>query len=139
MIKKCNECKSNRNITIKENKRVFSIKNNSVKEINVVTVDDCLIKSGQKCDYLFEIECKNLKEIFYVELKGKDLNHALEQILATIKFCETNYSHHNYHRKAFVVLSRYPKEDSSIQKRKKEFKRQNITLKSATNKHEEVI
>jgi len=139
MINKCNECKSSKNITIKENKRVFTLKNSSSKKINLVKVDDCLIKSGQKCDYLFEIECKNLKEIFYVELKGKDLNHALEQILTTIKFCETNYSHHSYKRKAFVVLSRYPKEDSSIQKRKKEFKRQNITLKSATNKHEEVV
>ena len=139
MIKKCNECKEDKIIPAKENKREFIIKNNSKKNINKVKVDDCLIKSGQKCDYLFEIECESLKEIFYVELKGKDLNHALEQILTTIKFCETNYSHHSYKRKAFVVLSRYPKEDSSIQKRKKEFKRQNITLKSATNKHEEVI
>ena len=139
MIRECSECKNSKNITIKENKRVFTIKNSTTKNINIVKVDDCLIKNGQKCDYLFEIECEDLKEILYVELKGKDLNHALEQILTTIEFCKNNYSHHYYTRKAFVVLSRYPKEDSSIQKRKRALKRQNITLRTATNKHEEVI
>jgi len=139
MIKKCNKCKNDKIIFAKGHKREFIIKNRSKKNINKVIVDDCLIKEGIRCDYLFEIECEDLKEILYVELKGKDLNHALEQILTTIEFCKNRYSHHHYTRKAFVILSRYPKEDSSIQKRKRVLKKQNITLKTATNKHEEVI
>ncbi len=139
MIDSCNKC-DNRAIFVQtENKRSFRIKNSSKKEINEVRVDGCLIKGGKRCDWLYEIECKGVKEVFYVELKGKDLNHALEQILETIKYCDKTQNHNSCKKRAYIVLSRYPKEDSSIQKRKKELYKKSIKLRTSTNLYEEVI
>ena len=139
MIVSCNECDNRAIFARKENKRSFRVKNSSKRYINEVRVDGCLIKSGKKCDWLYEIECQNTNEIFYVELKGKDLNHALEQILETIDYCNRVHNHNSCKKRAYIVLSRYPKEDSSIQKKKKELNKRGIKLKIATNVHEEVI
>jgi len=137
VIEICNECKNDKIVLVKENKRSFKIINSSRVFINKVKVDKCFIKDGKRCDYLFEIECNNIKKVFYIELKGKDLKHAIEQILATIEVCKS--SHKGIKKYAFVILSRYPKEDSSIQKQKRLLKSQGIKFKSATNLHEEVI
>jgi hypothetical protein len=48
MISKCNELSQNRNIPASE-------LNRSNKYINKVQVDGCYIRSGAKCDWLFEI------------------------------------------------------------------------------------
>ena len=139
MIDSCNNCDNRAVIAQTEKKRSFRIKNSSKKYINEVRVDECLIKSGKRCDWLYEIDCKGVKEVFYVELKGKDLNHALEQVLETISYCNSVHSHYSCKKRAYIVLSRYPKEDSSIQKKKKELIKKSIKLRTSTNIYEEVI
>ncbi len=126
MINKCNIIKTDKILSKKENKRKATLHNTNQIEINEVKVDGCLIINGNKCDYIWEICSK--KKCFYIELKGKDLSHALDQIESTISFCIKNFNHENFEKIAVVVLSRYPKESSTIQIKKKKLRKQNIKL-----------
>lgn len=52
-------------------------------EVYQYKVDGTIIQEGLRCDYLVWNERK--KHIYYIELKGSDLEHALEQLDATEK------------------------------------------------------
>lgn len=137
MIEECNKCSKKSYFVQKEKKSEFRIKNLSKVDINEVKVDGCLvIGHKRRCDWLYEITCRQITKIYYVELKGKNLQYALEQILETINLCEHQYKHNNYKRIACVVLSTYPQENSAIQNKKRELKRKNIELKTSTLKLE---
>ena len=137
MIDSCNDGTQNKIISVSENKRTFKINNKSLFIINSVTVDDCYITSGLKCDFLFEIIDEELKEVFYVELKGSDISHAVQQLEATLKHCLS--IHKTVPRSCFIVASRVPKALTSTQKMKKEFKRKNSVMLSIDTKIKEVI
>jgi hypothetical protein len=76
---KCREFSDKRKIIIvEENKRKFVGRNNTHKLFSNFRVDGCLIKKGRKCDYLL-LDCDENKA-YFIELKGKDLLSAIEQI-----------------------------------------------------------
>lgn len=81
----CTDCTSGKQITVQENKRKHILKNPSCKPVCKVRVDDCVISSvGQrKCDYLL-IACQS-DAWYFVELKGKDLLGAVEQLTQTLE------------------------------------------------------
>jgi len=136
MIRTCNELTTNKIVSISENKRVFRINNSSLFSINRVEVDGCYITSGRKCDYLFEILDSDIVEVFYVELKGKHLEDAIEQLEETLKYCLG--IHKNINRSCFIVASRVPKASTSTQKMKKEFKRKHGVMLYIDTKIKEV-
>lgn len=70
--------------------RKYSIKNKSKKEIVKYKIDGGLINDPNeiKCDYGFYTKGDN-NILFLVELKGSDYNHAIEQIINTIKLLVT--------------------------------------------------
>jgi len=119
-FKKCTETIYHKIITVEENKRKFIIKNNNAKKVNRVKVDGCLIGTQEeKCDYLFEIYDKvNIVLVIYVELKGKDIKKAYDQLVSTIKYCQEK---HNEVKKkeCYVVASRVPKAGTELQVLKK--------------------
>ena len=121
MITICNSLTANKIVTVSENKRKFTIQNSSSLQINQVKVDGCYITSGSKCDYLFEIINKNIIAVFYVELKGKNIEHAIKQLEATIIYCKS--IHKDIKKECYIVASRVPKGSTSAQNLKKEFKR----------------
>jgi len=124
MINTCNECNSNRTIVVEENKRKFILQNNSLNMINKVRVDGCYINNGAKCDYLIELINSNIvKTVFYIELKGSDINHAIEQIESTLQHCRQ--VHNNIDKECYIVLSRFPSAGTSSQVLKKKFKQRN--------------
>jgi hypothetical protein len=67
----------------KEKGKQFILKNKSKSSVCKVKVDGCLITDMEtkKCDYLFEVE--GGKAYFLVELKGTDVETAVEQIVTT--------------------------------------------------------
>ena len=139
MIQECSELSSNKIISVSENKRKFTIQNHSNYKINKVIVDDCLIKNGKKCDYLFEILPKeDVEKVFYVELKGSHIKEAIEQLETTIKFCQK--IHKNLDKNSFIVASKVPKSRTDTQNIKREFKKKNNhLLKISTFSHIETI
>jgi hypothetical protein len=92
-------------IVIAEHGKQFTIQNENKISVKQVKVDGCLIKDERKrCDYLFEIEKKSL--VIYLELKGKNVGHAYEQLVSTIEFCLTR--HKNLERRCYIIASRVP-------------------------------
>jgi hypothetical protein len=136
MINDCNELINHKNIVVSEKRSKFKILNDSLKSINKVKVDGCLITNGKRCDYLFEICSDNFEKVFYVELKGSDLKKALEQIEATINYCNIYHKHKDKQKYAFVVTTRTPQIDSAIQNLKRNLKNKKIKLETKNNEIE---
>lgn len=132
MISICSKTTTNNIVSVSENKRKFTIKNNSKFIINEVKVDGCYINSGLKCDFLFELGKKSIEKVFYVELKGSDITHGIQQIEATIKFC--NKIHKQIKKECYIVASKVPSSGTSSQVLKKQFiKKNKIQLFIDTN------
>lgn len=78
---------SRSNLSVKENGMKYSLQISDYKnrKSTVFQVDGYLIKEGCKCDKLVLIDQadNNWAEIF-VELKGKNVKHGLEQLEATL-------------------------------------------------------
>jgi len=133
----CSELSNNKIIPASENTRKFRIKNDSRFNINKVKVDDCYIKNGLRCDYLFEIiSNKLIIKVFYLELKGKDVNHAIEQLKATLKYCQE--VHDKIIKQCYIVASKVPSSNASTQSLKKKFKRENKVQLFISSKIKEV-
>ena len=74
----CIEQTSNPLIVFKEKKAKITFQNTSRKEYQSVTVDGCVIKEGNKCDFL--LVSNEYGDQYFVELKGENVNHAVEQL-----------------------------------------------------------
>ena len=130
----------NKIIPVSENGRTFRIKNNSSYTVNKVKVDGCYIKTqtGIKCDYLFEIIKINIDKVFYVELKGSDIQHAVAQLASTLSHCFP--LHNSALRECHIVGSKFPKAGTDSQVLKKKFlKETKVQLYINTKIHEKVI
>lgn len=101
----------------------------------VFQVDGCIIKSGRKCDKLVLVNTKSEApeewiQIF-VELKGHDAIHGIEQLLDTVKndkFIDKS----NKVRKARLVATSIPSNRANpmVEKLKREFKKIKVDYKS---------
>jgi len=108
----CDECCKIENGSIvsrSENKRTFRLHNPENREIKVCEVDGCLIKSGKRCDYLFLLS----NRAFLVELKGKNRNRALCQLIETAEALDSRSFQGVV--KTYIVTSRTPKIDTDWQ------------------------
>lgn len=90
-------CDARPKIVCEENKRTYIANNTQRKVVCKVQVDGKLICEGARCDWAVAVVSeegtgKALEELFLVELKGSDINHAFEQIVGTIDVLHTNYS-----------------------------------------------
>lgn len=101
--KQCLEfCDDRAIIKAEEKKKQFIGKNKTHKLFSKFRVDNCLIKEGRKCDFLI-LDCEEQKA-YFIELKGKDLLSALEQIDYSIDVLFRYLG--NYRVNARIVLSK---------------------------------
>lgn len=118
-------CHCNARFTVEENHRRFSIVSKNVNDVNKYKVDKWLYNDNthKKCDYFFEYKRTlgqkktNIDTCIFVELKGIDITHAVEQIDETIrKFKEAKYFQSVNVSKviAAIVFSHYPSNNSSF-------------------------
>jgi hypothetical protein len=118
----CEQVNKNPNIVLsdpgsKNKQSKFRLDNPRKTKIKVIQVDDCVIKQGIRCDYL--IILSDEQEI-YVELKGKDVEHAVKQIESSIQQLTEDLS---AEKLCFIASTRCPMTSPQIQKLKKNFKR----------------
>lgn len=125
-------------LTAEENKRKFIIKlkKNSKEEFCRIKVDNCLITTNksEKCDFVFH-RCKN-EDKYYVELKGKQIKKAFNQIVVTIKQHVPSPREKNF---GFIVASRVPLTGADIRKLKEDFKKNygvRLTIRSRQIVHQ---
>ena len=101
-------------IVIQEKKRRAVFRNLEKTDYKVTRIDDCLVKDGVKVDYL--VNKVGVASVL-VELKGSDVDHACDQLEATVRhplvapLLEA--------RIGFVIVcSRYPRIDTKVQRAK---------------------
>jgi hypothetical protein len=115
---------TNKIITAEEHKRKLTINNPSEKVIRKIKVDGCLlIKSGKRCDYMFEIDnpASEIGNVIYLELKGCDIEKAYEQLIATIEIFKSK--HQKIKKECHIVASRVPKAGTKAQQLKVKMKK----------------
>lgn len=124
-------CSTERNdpkIAVSEKGRTFRLENPNRRTVTQVKVDGCLITGErERCDYLFVVPHQTTPpthRVCYVELKGKHIEKAISQIIATMEFTKAQYI--GFGKEAYIVSSRVPAENPATQagriKLRKEYK-----------------
>lgn len=113
----CTDCSNGKKITVQENKRKYILNNSSGKQVCRIKIDGCVIdeQNQRKCDYLIiaskteDLDKDNnidyRENLFFVELKGKDLIGDVEQLTQTIEYFKPQIIGKIFAR---IVLSRVP-------------------------------
>lgn len=97
ILKACIEHEDNRNECVAyENSKTFKLINQSRFVVRKVKVDKCLpqVEGEKRCDFLFSINCPEMKRVFFIELKGDRLVDAVKQIHETINYLKENFKDH---------------------------------------------
>ena len=127
--KECTRKTKNSIVQVEENGRKFLIKNKSKKQFCVVKIDGCYPISGIKCDYLIYYPEKEI--CMFIELKGKDLKHAVAQLTATIKALSKSCKS----IEAYAVLSATPKINTALQNEIRNLRNQGIRFDSKNGEY----
>lgn len=114
---KCTIETTDKLLVLEENKRKCVFSNPDSQALLKVIIDGCQITEGKRCDFLV-LDSQNNE--YFVELKGKDIPHAIEQLESTIKQLS---SEAKTQKTAIIVASRYPSNDTSMQRAKALFKK----------------
>lgn len=134
MTAHCITSRTDQIIVFKENKSVLRIANSSRDTIHCHKVDGCIINAGIRCDWMM-IHDPTQQEI-YVELKGEDIKHAVDQICATIDALSSRGAV----RKGYIICTRSPLNSTEIQLiSKKVRKSHGMVLRVRKTVHEESV
>lgn len=114
-------------LTTSEQGRKYTLEVSGEKETTLFDVDGYIITQGQKCDKLVLVKengtgNKNAWNEIFVELKGTDVAHAIDQLRTTLK--EAVFKHPtNKVVKARIVAASFPANKSNpiMEKAKREF------------------
>ncbi len=116
-------------ITVSENGKKYQLTTNGNEQSVVYAVDGVIVKEGSRCDKLVLVK-RSAKEVTperwtesFVELKGTDVNHAIEQLRQTLK--KSIFKHpSNDDIRARIVAQSFPsnKSNPSMEKAKQEFR-----------------
>lgn len=83
------------NATVSEEGKSFTLKNISKVKIKCVKVDGCVYDSKTtKCDYLMIAEIKKKPKAYFIELKGCDIPHAVDQLYLTVNDLKSHFPNH---------------------------------------------
>jgi hypothetical protein len=115
----CEQLKTDPKIVLQENQSKITLENPQRQKICLLEVDDCAITAGVRCDYA--LTASTIEEEFYIELKGRDVKHAVNQIEATIQQISANPTKHP--KICFVISTRCPLSGQDIQKLQLKMKR----------------
>jgi len=124
----CTEIVKHPTIVLCENKRKMIFLNPNRNQVKKIIVDGCAIIEGKKCDFL--VHDKDEYE-FFIELKGKNIKRACEQLEASILQLSRSPKVNEKH--SIVISSACPLITPTIQKLKKYFKKQfnsNLIIKN---------
>ncbi|MCE1247793.1 MAG: hypothetical protein LWY06_14220 [Firmicutes bacterium] len=93
-------------LVCKEKNSSYTFINNGKYHIVSYKVDEGLVSEGKRCDYLFGLNEPEM--IYFIELKGCDLNNAALQLSETIKRFSHKISGWKLNARAVVSKVSYP-------------------------------
>lgn len=108
----CEDCcnvETSSKVVRRERKSQYTLINPNHIKITVFHVDNGIIKNEKncrKCDYIYDINTSSTMAVIYIELKGKHLLDALEQIENTVNLLDNVFN--NAQRFARIICSRVP-------------------------------
>ncbi len=125
----CTEETQKRKITIKDpqsknSKSEVLLANPQGITIKIVQIDGCVIKGNQqmRCDRLVIVPHQ---ELIFIELKGKKIEQAFKQIVATLTYIrQACSSTQNHHIIGIIACTRCPLASTDIQNLKAKFRNQ---------------
>lgn len=107
-------------IKFQERGKSIIFENDKRRKFQKIVVDGCQILDGARCDYL--LVDKKTGDEYFVELKGMDVGHALEQLDRSIKQL-SDLRNKTKTTRAFIISSSCsPRLTSKIQRYKKAWK-----------------
>jgi len=109
MKEECTEIVTHKKIVFEEKRSMLIVKNSQQVPVIKIKVDDCEVKDGRRCDYLFQTS--DLEH--FVELKGQDIHYAIKQITSTID--RLSQVSKGSRKMAFIITARSPLSAASIQ------------------------
>lgn len=113
----CRKTSKNKVFTFKENRSLLTLLNKDEVSSITIKVDGCEINDdGIKCDFLHiakEIE-------MYIELKGQDLTHAMNQIERTIGLLSLDKKKQK--KISYIICTRSPLSSTEIQSFDRKFR-----------------
>lgn len=97
-------------VKVEENKRKALFKNDDRKDYAISRIDNCIVMDGVRADYLVsKVGCASV----LVELKGKNVEHACEQLFASATHKDVKPLIEN--KLGFlIVCSKFPKFDTHV-------------------------
>lgn len=113
-------------IKFEENRSRLIFINDGRRQYERVRIDGCVITSDEpRCDDLLRCRRDNDNNSpvildYFIELKGSDVAHALEQLIATIRRFYGK-RHEGIDVQAFAICSAIPRETTRVQRLKKQF------------------
>ena len=112
----CKKVENGPTIVCKEKGRKMVFINSARKQVEKIRVDGCVLRQVLACDFLV-IEYSGSEH--FIELKGKNVAHALKQLEATIPLLSKNRTDQpNY---AWIISSEAPSIQSGFQIQKARF------------------
>jgi hypothetical protein len=95
---------------VKEHRSVVIFGNPGLRAILQITIDDCVLKEGERCDWLIIVNGNDLSIL--VELKGSDIDKAYRQL----KTSHQKLTEHLKRHKTWIVsYSGSPRFNTTIQ------------------------
>jgi hypothetical protein len=121
--KRCDERISHKKIRLSGSQTsTLYLLNPQEQEVERIEVDGCAITVGLRCDWLVCVEEGGSREEIFVELKGSDINHAIQQIEATIPQLSSDATQGR--KRCLIALTRNPLSGTDINKHQIRFKKQ---------------
>jgi len=118
----CSEHINHKRIVFQENRSKLTVLNPKQILVEKVEVDGCEITNGIRCDFFMQKAKENERDIeYYIELKGQDLEHALEQLKRTIS--ELSKDAKKQKKVSFIICTRSPLSSTKIQNFRVQFKK----------------
>lgn len=78
------EWKVRKDVSVSENGKTYTVKLNPAKRSAVYQIDGEIIRDGRKCDKLVVVCGMQEDCTVFVELKGKNITHAIDQLDTTL-------------------------------------------------------
>jgi hypothetical protein len=126
-ISNCEEINSCPDIIINDSdggKSKLRLKNSKRIKVRIIKVDDCVIGDTTRCDRVIEIPMDNIKVVLFIELKGKNVEHGIEQLEKTINhMCFKNRYGSDLQKRAYVVGTKVKILDNKMENFKRRFSR----------------
>lgn len=110
----------------------LTLKNNKRFKFTKIIVDGCVITDKnspgeKKCDFLLTIPAHPQCKEYYIELKGSEIKHAVEQIYSTIRKLSSVPS--TQMKKGYIICNKSPMASTKIQSFQKQARKQfNLVL-----------